>query len=97
MATSKALRTKSSGARRKQNQLVRVGGSMVSNANFLGVAKAVPHNPRLRRMMTKTATDETFKLIVIKVDPDLNKPANDPLNPKALQAKAMFANYRKNH
>jgi len=97
MATSKALRTKSSGARRKQNQLTKVGRAVMSNPSFMGVSKAVPHNPRLRRLMSKTSKDDTFKVIVIKVNPDLNKLADEPLNPKAAQAKTMFANYRKNH
>lgn len=97
MATPKALRTQSSGARRKQNQLVKVGPAMVSNSNYTGIINAIPQNPRLRRLAVKTAPDETFKVIVVKVNPELNRLSAKPLNPKAARAKNMFANFRKSH
>jgi len=97
MAISKALRTRLSGATGKQNQLEKVDSARVISAAFMGISNVIPSNPKLKPFSTKTESDETSKVIILKVNPSLNKLTTDPLNPKALQAKSMFANYRKNN
>lgn len=97
MATSKAFKTKASSTRGKHNLPSKAGTAMLGNAFFYGIPSTVPYNPRLRQLMQKNAITQTAKVIVLKVNSNLDKVATEPLNHKALTAKNMFAKYRKNH
>jgi hypothetical protein len=95
MATSKAFRTKASNLKDKRNQVTRVMTS-VGNASSWGVS-AIPYNRKLRHLMPKNTDLQYTKVIVLKVNSSLDQIAEEPLNSKAVEAKNMFANYRKNH
>ena len=97
MATSKALRSKASGTQSKRNQPAKADSAMLGNALFHGIATAVPYNPGVRQLMSKSTTAQPAKVIVLKVNSILDKIAAEPLNDKASAAKNMFAKYRKNH
>lgn len=97
MATSKAYRTKASGSRAKHYQPARVATAVLGNGWFQGIATAVPYNPRVRQLMPKSTGFQPAKVIVLKVNSSLDKTAAEPLNNKAVEARNMFAKYRKNH
>jgi len=58
-------------------------------------AANIPYNSKLRNSATKVKTFIETDLIVLTVNPELNKiAATGKLNAKAESAKQLFANYR---
>jgi len=96
MATIKAYRTKASGHHSKSNT-PGVATAVLGNSFFHGIATAVPYNPRVRQLLPKATNFQPSKVIVVKVNTNLDQRPEVPLNHKAAEAKSMFAKYRKNH
>ncbi|MDP3467258.1 MAG: hypothetical protein Q8S11_02920 [Daejeonella sp.] len=93
MATTKASRTKASDTRATGSRSARIAKAL-KGGWIHGIANAAPYNTR---SMTERDPYEVSTVIVLKVNSSLDKIAAGPLNAKALEAKNMFAKYRKNH
>jgi hypothetical protein len=80
------------------SKAVRVGGTLkveTGRDHLYSVAANIPYNSKLRNPATKVKSFSEPNLIVLTVNPKLDKAAStEKLNAKAESAKQMFANYR---